>query len=33
MKNEYIPKHSKIKDVIKNTDLEYTFLIEYDGEV
>ena len=33
MKNEYIPKLSKIKEVIKHTDLEYTFRMEYDGEV
>jgi anaerobic sulfite reductase subunit B len=33
MKNEYIPKLSGIKEVIKHTDLEYTFRMEYEGEV
>ena len=33
MKNEYIPQLSKIVEVIKHTDLEYTFRMEYKGEV
>lgn len=33
MRNEYIPKPSKILEVIKHTDLEYTFRMEYEGEV
>lgn len=32
-KNEYIPFLSKIKEVIKHTDIEYTFRMTYDGEV
>ena len=33
MKNEYIPQLSEIKEVIKHTDLEYTFRMNFDGEV
>lgn len=33
MKNEYIPQLSTIKEVIKHTELEYTFRMEFDGEV
>lgn len=33
MKNEYIPQLSTIKEVIKHTDLEYTFRMEFEGEV
>ena len=32
MKNHYIPQLSTIKEVIKHTDLEYTFRMEFDGE-
>ena len=32
MKNEYIPQLSTIKEVIRHTDLEYTFRMEYTGE-
>lgn len=31
--NEYIPFLSKIKEVIKHTDIEYTFRMAYTGEV
>ena len=31
-KNEYIPFLSEIKEVIKHTDIEYTFRMEYNGE-
>lgn len=33
MKNEYIPQLSTIKKVVKHTDLEYTFTMEYKGDV
>ena len=33
MKNEYRPFLSEIKEVIKHTDIEYTFRMAYDGEV
>ena len=33
MKNDYIPQLSAIKEVIRHTDLEYTFRMEYRGEV
>lgn len=33
MKNEYIPQLSEIKEVIKHTELEYTFRMEFEGEV
>jgi len=33
MKNEYVPFLSEIKEVIKHTDIEYTFRMTYDGEV
>lgn len=33
MKNDYIPQLSAIKEVIRHTDLEYTFRMEYGGEV
>lgn len=31
--NEYVPFLSKVMDVIKHTDLEYTFRMTYEGEV
>lgn len=33
MKNDYIPQLSTIKEVIRHTDLEYTFRMEYRGDV
>ena len=33
MKNEYLPFLSEIKEVIKHTDLEYTFRMVYEGDV
>ncbi|HCW53742.1 MAG TPA: anaerobic sulfite reductase subunit AsrB [Clostridium sp.] len=33
MKNEYIPFISEIKEVIKHTDIEYTFRMTYEGDV
>lgn len=33
MKNEYIPQLSTIREVIRHTDLEYTFRMEFEGEV
>ena len=33
MQNEYIPFLSEIKEVIKHTDLEYTFRMTYEGDV
>ncbi|BCZ46441.1 anaerobic sulfite reductase subunit B [Clostridium gelidum] len=33
MKNEYIPFLSEIKEVIKHTDIEYTFRMTYEGQV
>ena len=33
MKNEYIPRLSTIREVIKHTELEYTFRMEFEGEV
>ena len=33
MKNHYIPILSTIKEVIKHTDLEYTFRMTFEGEV
>lgn len=33
MQNEYVPFLSEIKEVIKHTDIEYTFRMTYDGEV
>ena len=33
MKNEYIPQLSEIKEVIRHTDLEYTFRMVYEGPV
>lgn len=33
MKNEYIPQLSTIREVIKHTDLEYTFRMEFKGDV
>ncbi len=33
MKNEYIPFKSKILDIIKHTDIEYTFRMEFTGDV
>ena len=32
MKNEYIPQLSTIREVIRHTDVEYTFRMEFDGE-
>lgn len=32
-RNEYIPFLSEIKEVIKHTDIEYTFRMTYEGEV
>lgn len=32
MKNEYIPQLSMIREVIRHTNLEYTFRMEFDGE-
>lgn len=32
-KNEYIPFKSEIKEVIKHTDIEYTFRMTYEGDV
>lgn len=32
-KNEYIPFLSEIKDVIKHTEIEYTFRMEFHGDV
>lgn len=33
MQNEYVPFLSEIKEVIKHTDIEYTFRMTYDGAV
>ncbi len=33
MKNEYIPFVSEIKEIIKHTEIEYTFRMEYKGDV
>ncbi len=33
MKNEYIPFKSTILDIIKHTEIEYTFRMEYTGDV
>ena len=33
MKNEYIPQFSTIREVIKHTDMEYTFRMEFKGDV
>lgn len=33
MSNEYVPFKSKITEVIKHTDIEYTFRMTYDGDV
>lgn len=33
MKNEYIPQLSTIREVIRHTDLEYTFRMEFEGDV
>ena len=33
MKNTYIPQLSTIREVIKHTDLEYTFRMEFTGDV
>lgn len=32
-RNEYVPFFSEIKEVIKHTDIEYTFRMAYDGTV
>lgn len=33
MNNEYVPFISEIKEVIKHTDIEYTFRMTYEGDV
>lgn len=33
MQNEYVPFLSEIKDVIKHTEIEYTFRLSYKGEI
>ena len=33
LKNEYRPFLSEIKEVIKHTDIEYTFRMAYNGDV
>jgi anaerobic sulfite reductase subunit B len=33
MQNEYVPFLSEIKEVIKHTDIEYTFRLTYEGDV
>ncbi len=33
MQNNYIPQLSRIKEVIRHTDLEYTFRMEYKGDL
>ncbi|MDO5145701.1 MAG: anaerobic sulfite reductase subunit AsrB [Eubacteriales bacterium] len=33
MKNEYIPQLSTIRKVVKHTDIEYTFTMDYEGDV
>ena len=33
MTNHYIPQLSTIKEVIKHTDLEYTFRMTFEGDV
>ena len=33
MKNEYIPQLSTIREVIKHTEMEYTFRMEFSGDV
>lgn len=33
MKNEYVPFLSQIQEVIRHTDIEYTFRMTYEGEV
>lgn len=33
MKNEYIPNRSQIMEVIKHTDIEYTFRMSFKGDV
>ena len=33
MKNEYIPFLSEIVEVIKHTEIEYTFRMRYTGDV
>ena len=33
MKNEYIPFPSEVKEIIRHTDIEYTFRMSYSGEV
>lgn len=33
MQNEYLPFQSEIKEVIKHTDIEYTFRMSFEGEV
>ena len=33
MENPYIPFSSRIQDVIRHTDIEYTFRMSYKGDV
>lgn len=33
MNNEYMPFMSEIKEIIKHTDIEYTFRMTYEGDV
>lgn len=33
LKNDYVPFLSEIKEVIKHTDIEYTFRLTYEGDV
>ena len=33
MKNEYIPFPAQVKEIIRHTDIEYTFRMSYEGEV
>ena len=33
MKNEYIPFPSEVKEIIRHTDIEYTFRMSYSGNV
>lgn len=33
MKNEYVPFPSQVKEIIRHTDIEYTFRMSFSGEV
>lgn len=33
MRNEYLPFYSKIKEIVKHTEIEYTFRMTFKGEV